>query len=142
MRRAKPMRNAPKVHAMPTMLDEFEQFDQIDQLAQKLSHGEIECQQGRPVMNKAGHIYDVTSALEGWIEYWHALAEKHSMDWYVDDPMRIVRARLENAMPLTREHVDGFKRVVAAQRSLFRSIPRADISSQAQTTQIKLLLNL
>lgn len=131
----------PRVNLLSRPLDEFEQFDEIDKLAQKLAHGAIECQQGRPIMIKNGEPYDVISALEGWIEYWHALAIKHGIDWYVDEPMRVVRRRLENSVPLTQDHVDGFNLVVAAQRSLFRAIPRAEITSQAKTTQIKLLLD-
>lgn len=123
---------------VPAAIDEFQQFDDTDRLIQKLEHGALEHQQGRPVMTTKGVTYDVLSALEGWMEYWRMLADKHNID-YDDAPMRTVVCRLENAMPLTQSHIQGFKNVVAAQRAMFRAIPRHIISSQATTTQIKLI---
>jgi hypothetical protein len=121
-------------------LDEFQQFDEIERLAQKLDHGALEFEGAHPIMTSGkGETYRILPALEGWMEYWRSLADKHGK-LYDDQPMRTVARRLENAMPLTPEHVAGFKRVVAAQRALFRAIPRAEISSQANTVQIKLLM--
>lgn len=125
---------------IPRAFDEFEQFDEIDKLAQKLEHGALEYEGANPIMTSGkGETYRVIPALAGWMEYWHSLATKHGRH-YDDEPMRVVSRRLENAMPLTQEHVIGFKLVIATQRALFRTIPRADISSQAKTVQIKLLM--
>ena len=138
MEKLKPIAPEPKRRQIPSAIDEFQQFDDTMRLIQKLEHGAIEHQQGRPVMTTKGVTYDVLSALEGWMEYWRMLADKHNIN-YNDEPMRVVTCRLENAMPLTPTHIDGFKSVVDAQRAMFRSIPRHVISSQAVTTQIKLL---
>lgn len=125
---------------VPPQIDEFEQFDEILRLSQKLEHGALEFEGAHPIMTSGkGETYRILPALEGWIEYWRSLAAKHRMP-YDDHPMRTVARRLANGMPLTPEHVHEFKRVVAAQRALFRAIPRADISSQANTVQIKLLM--
>lgn len=140
MEKIKPTATQPKRRNVPSAIDEFEQFDDIERMVQKLEHGAIETEQGRPVMTTKGVTYDVLSALEGWMEYWRMLADKHSIP-YDDQPMHTVARRLENVMPLTPTHIDGFKRVVAQQRAMFRSIPRRDISSQATTVQIKLLLD-
>lgn len=121
-------------------LDEFEQFDDIDRMVQKLEHGAIEMKQGRPVMMTKGIEYDVLSALEGWMMYWRMLADKNNID-YDDSAMHVVARRLENAMPLMQRHINEFKRVVQAQRALFRAIPRHEISSQVKSTQIKMLLD-
>lgn len=140
MAKQKPIPAQPKRRPVPPAVDEFEQFDDIERMTQKLEHGAIETQQGRPVMTTKGVTYDVLSALEGWMEYWRMLADKHGIA-YDDEPMRVVARRLENAMPLTPSHIEGFKRVVSAQRAMFRSIPRREISSQATTVQIKLLMD-
>ena len=140
MEKLKPTTPQPKRRSVPSAIDEFEQFDDIERMIQKLEHGAIETEQGRPVMTTKGVTYDVLSALEGWMEYWRMLADKHGVA-YDDQPMHAVARRLENVMPLTQSLIDGFKRVVAAQRAMFRSIPRQDISSQATTVQIKLLLD-
>jgi len=140
MEKLKPIAPQPKRRNVPSAIDEFEQFDDTMRLIQKLEHGAIETEQGRPVMTTKGVTYDVLSALEGWMEYWRMLAEKHGID-YDDQPMHTVARRLENGMPLTPTLIDGFKRVVEQQRAMFRSIPRHVISSQATTTQIKLLLD-
>lgn len=140
MAKQKPIAPIPKRRPVPAAVDEFEQFDDIERMVQKLEHGAIETEQGRPVMTTKGVTYDVLSALEGWMEYWRMLADKHSIP-YDDQPMHTVARRLENVMPLTPTHIDGFKRVVEQQRAMFRTIPRHEISSQATTTQIKLLLD-
>lgn len=132
---AKPIKSTPISRA----LDEFQQFDDIDRLMQKLEHRAIEMQQGRPVMTTKGETYDVVSALDGWMDYWAAVAQKRSIP-YDDQPLRTLNRRLDNGMPLTDDIVQGAKRVVAAQRAMFRSIPRSDISSEAVTTQIKLMM--
>jgi hypothetical protein len=134
----KPQHAAKRI--VPSFIDYFQQFDEIDKLAQKLDHGALEFEGAHPIMTSGkGETYRILPALEGWMEYWSSLASKHGIA-YDDRPMRTVSRRLENAMPLTPEHVAGFKRVVAAQRALFRAIPRGEISSQANTVQIKLLM--
>jgi hypothetical protein len=120
-------------------LDEWEQFDDIDRVMQKLEHGAIEVEQGRPVMTTKGEAYDVVAALEGWLEYWAAVASKRNIP-YDDEPMRIMKRRLDNGVHLTPDIIQGAKRVVAAQRALFRAIPRHEISSEAVTTQIKIAM--
>lgn len=140
MAKQKPIAPIPKRRPVPAAVDEFEQFDDIDRLTQKLEHGAIEVEHGRPVMTTKGVTYDVLSALEGWMEYWRMLADKHTIA-YDDQQMHAVARRLENGMPLTPTIIEGFKRIVEQQRAMFRSIPRHVISSQATTTQIKLLLD-
>lgn len=140
MERLKPIAPEPKRRQVPSAIDEFEQFDDIARMIQKLEHGAIETQQGRPVMTTKGVTYDVLSALEGWMTYWRMLADKHGIK-YDDQPMHTVARRLENGMPLTPTHVQEFKRVVEQQRAMFRTIPRHEIRRQATTTQIKLLLD-
>lgn len=131
--------------SVPRHIDEWEQFEQIEMMALKLGNGAIEYEGPHPVMvSSKGEAYRVIPALNGWITYWRTLADKHAGQFgtapYDDEPMRLVSRRLENSVPLTPEHVEGFKRVVAAQRALFRAIPRDVVSSEARTVQIKLLI--
>lgn len=140
MEKIKQTATQPKRRNVPSAIDEFKQFDDIERLIQKLEHGAIETEQGRPVMTTKGVTYDVLSALDGWMTYWRMLADKHTIA-YDDQQMHAVARRLENGMPLTPTIIEGFKRIVEQQRAMFRSIPRHVISSQATTTQIKLLLD-
>lgn len=137
--KAKPM-PAPRRIPVTPAIDEFEQFDDIERLMQKLDHGAIEMAQGRPVMTTKGVTYDVLSAIGGWMDYWLDLAEKHGWRIYDDSAMRKLAARLEAGMMLTPKIVDEARLVVNLQRAMFRAIPRNAISSQATTTQIKLLI--
>jgi hypothetical protein len=139
MRKASQQPVKPKRTPISQALDEFQQFDDIDRMMQKLENGAIEMEQGRPVMTTKGETYDVVSALEGWLEYWAAVAKKRDIP-YNDEPMQILKRRLDNGVHLTPDIIQGAKRVVAAQRAMFRAIPRQEISSDAVTTQIKLAM--
>jgi hypothetical protein len=139
MRKASQQTVNPKRTPVNRALDEFQQFDDIERMMQKLENGAIEMEQGRPVMTTKGETYDVVSAMEGWLEYWAAVATKRGIP-YDDEPMRIMKRRLDNGVHLTPDIIQGAKRVVAAQRALFRAIPRHEISSEAVTTQIKIAM--
>lgn len=137
--KAKPIA-APKRQHVPRAIDEWEQFDEIDRLMHMLENGEVLSQQGHVVMRSGkGELYRVVPAMMGWMEFWRSLAAKHDIP-YDDEPMRKLAMRLENGMLLSPTLILEAKRVVEAQRALFRAIPRSAVSSQANTVQIKLML--
>lgn len=125
---------------IPALFDEFAVFDDIDRMLQKISHGEIEFCDGRPVMMAAdGNYYEIVPALQGWISAWKAFIRKFSLDLDQDALIRLCNC-LHYSVPIHRSLIKDAKAVVKDQRRLFRTIPRDLLASAARTEQIRLFL--
>lgn len=123
-----------RIHFNP-QLDEWEQFDTVERMFQKLRNGAIEVEGNEIIiMGLHGETYRMLPALEGWMEYWSALARLHQVD-YDDSALRKLAKSLEYDKPLTEREVDAAYLVVTAQRRMFRTIPRKSVAAVAIKVQ-------
>jgi len=138
--RAKPV-ETERVELLPRYLDKFTVFSDIERIFEKLLHGEIETKQGKPIFTSAkGEICYVVPALEGWIGFWHRVAQKMGLDDKHYAAMDLVRKRLNSATPLQPEQVLAGIDCIARQRALYDKIDRDQLGSIARTHQIALYM--
>lgn len=115
-------------------------FCQIDLLLLKLRKGEVETVDGHVIMTTAaGEVYRVVPAMEGWIEYWQAMARKAHVK-YDDRALVKIKNALRYDMPITPEQIDAALDVVNMQKRIYHATPAQAISSEASTQQIRMLM--
>lgn len=123
-RMAKHKPNRSKAQYNTSIQLEFEAFDTIDRLFLALKNGALEWgAEGWLIRGISGEYMHVLSALQGWIHYWKALADKLQLDY--DDTALVKLAKaLEYEKPMQPAEVTAAYAVVNHQRQFFRNIPQ------------------
>ncbi len=129
-----------RVVSLPAMLDEFTVFDMPQTILDKISNGEIEAYQGRPVFrDNAGVLCEVCPALKGWIETWERI--NASLDLNINlRPLTIIHNKLDVSMLISKQQIDQAKTTLTEMRHAFRTNDRSKIASVAKTAQISMLM--
>jgi hypothetical protein len=129
-----------RIVPLPKILDEFTVFDMAQTIIDKISHGEIEAYQGRPVFrDNTGALCEVCPALAGWIETWHSINDRLGTNINLT-PLEKLLKRLHNSVPITEAEIHAAADTLHSMRLVFRASDRKVISSIAKTAQIKILL--
>jgi hypothetical protein len=138
---AKGKRQQPeRIVPLPKILDEFTVFDMAQTIIDKISHGEIEAYQGRPVFrDNTGTLCEVCPALAGWIDTWHSINDRLGTNINLT-PLEKLLKRLHNSVPITEAEIHAAADTLNSMRLVFRASDRKVISSIARTAQIKILL--
>jgi len=132
--------NRSKARYVTNFQLEHESFDTIERLFQQMRNGELRYDEGDKswvVMGLDGRDMDVLSALEGWMTFWTELTEEHGIQ-YDDRALAKLAKSLEYHKPMTIEEVEAAYKVVEAQRTIYRVLPKSVTTAVAHRVQAQI----
>lgn len=125
LKKRKPNRSSA-IFTTQFILD-FQAFDSIERLFIAVRNGELEWSpEGWQLMGITGEKLHVVSALQGWIQFWKALADDQFLPYH-DAPLVKFCKSLEYEKPMNLNEVNAAYEVVEIQRRFYRTIPKPAI---------------
>lgn len=128
-----------RIVGLPPMLDEFTIFDIPQTILDRISAGEIEAANGRPVFrDNTGAWCEVCAALDGWIFTWQRISNGLAMQLDLSALSKL-NNKLRYDMRISELEVRAGHAALNKIRQAFRSSDRSRIASLARDAQIVIL---
>lgn len=129
-----------RVVGLPPMLDEFTIFDTPQTILDRISAGEIEAVNGRPVFrDNTGAWCEVCPALDGWIFTWQRISNE--LDMRLDlSALSKLNNKLRYDMSISELEVKAGHAALNKIRQAFRTGDRSRIATLAREAQIAILM--
>lgn len=115
----------PKMNRLIAMQGDFAEIEKLFRTLRNDDLNEVKDNDGKWILsqqNLEGTHYALLSSIEGWCDFFKALADMYLND-YDEKPIRKLITKLRLDQPITLEFINEAEQILKPQRQLFLSVP-------------------